>query len=65
MFPSELLGQIWNYMFVSTVLTQINYIISIITSGKQYDFRQPVSISREPDANQYQLIETLLKITGK
>lgn len=52
-------------MYVFTVLTQINYIISIITSGKQYDFRQPVSISREPDANQYQLIETLLKITGK
>lgn len=52
-------------MYVSTVLTQINYIISIITSGKQYDFRQPVSISLGAHANQYQLIETLLKIAGK
>ena len=52
-------------MYVSTVLTQINYIISIITSGKQYDFRRPVSISLRAHANQYQLIEMLLKITGK
>ena len=51
-------------MYVSTVLTQINY-ISIITSGKQYDFRRSVSISLRAHANQYQLIETLLKITGK